>query len=81
MFKTNGHIYEALIRTILLYGCETWTAHVEDAVVSVLYLWSFFNAAYAGLATLSDGPQVKSSERSSAQPHCRPGGNAGGAAN
>ncbi len=49
-----------------------------NAAVTVLYLWSFFNAAYAGLGTLLDEPQVKSSERSSAQPHCRTRGNAGG---
>ncbi len=28
--KTKGRIYEALIRTILLYGCETWPVRVED---------------------------------------------------
>ncbi len=28
--KTMGRIYEALIRTILLYGCETWPVLVED---------------------------------------------------
>ncbi len=28
--KTKGRIYEALIRTILLHGCETWTVRVED---------------------------------------------------
>ncbi len=49
-----------------------------NAAVSVLYLWSFFNAAYAGLGTLPDGLQVKSSEKSSVHLHCRPGGNAGG---
>ncbi len=48
------------------------------AAVSGLYLQSFFNATYAGLGTLPDGPQVKLSERSSAQLDGRPGGNAGG---
>ncbi len=28
--KTKGRIFEALVRTVLLYGCETWTVHVED---------------------------------------------------
>ncbi len=28
--KTNGRIYEALVRTVLLYGGETWPVHVED---------------------------------------------------
>ena len=37
------------------------------------------NVACAGLGTLPGGPQVKSSEKSSAQLHSRPGGNAGGA--
>ncbi len=37
-----------------------------------------FNPAYAGLGTLPDGAQVKPPEKSSVQPHCRPGGNAGG---
>ncbi len=52
-----------------------------NAAVSVLYLRSFFNAAYAGLGTLPDGLQVKPSARSSVLPHCRPGGNAGGGGN
>ncbi len=49
-----------------------------NAAVSVLYLRCFFNAAYAGLGTLPDGLQLKSSARSSVQLHCRSGGNAGG---
>ncbi len=49
-----------------------------NAAAFVFYLRSFFSAAYAGLGTLLDGSQVKTSERSSAQPHCRPGGNAVG---
>ncbi len=49
-----------------------------NAAVSVLYHRSFFNAAYAGLGTPPDGPQVKSSDRTSVQLHYRPGGNAGG---
>ncbi len=28
--KTKGCIYEALIRIILLYGCETWPVRAED---------------------------------------------------
>ncbi len=28
--KTEGRSYEALIRTIYLYGCETWSVRVED---------------------------------------------------
>ncbi len=28
--KTKGRSYEALIRMILLYGCETWPARAED---------------------------------------------------
>ncbi len=48
-----------------------------NAAVSVLYLRSFFNAAWAGLGTLPDGPQRKSSESSSAQLHGRPVVNAG----
>ncbi len=28
--KTKGRTYEALVRTILLYGCETWPVRVED---------------------------------------------------
>ncbi len=28
--KTKGCIYEALIRTVLLYGCEMWPVLVED---------------------------------------------------
>ncbi len=28
--ETKGRIYEALIRTILLYGCETWPVRAED---------------------------------------------------
>ncbi len=51
-----------------------------NAAVSVLYLQSFFNAAFAGLGTLPDGLRVKSPEKSSVQLHCRPGGNAGGGA-
>ncbi len=27
--KTKGRIYETLIRTILLYGCETWSVRAE----------------------------------------------------
>ncbi len=106
--KTKGRIYEALIRTILLYGCETGLCVLRtsdgskslmtacgaffdaaaataspvhpsvNAAVSVLSLRYSFNAAYAGFGTLPDEPQVKSSERSSAQLHGRPGGNAGG---
>ncbi len=49
-----------------------------NAAVSVLYLRSFFNAARVGLGTLPDGPQVALSKGSSAQPHGRPGANAGG---
>ncbi len=49
-----------------------------NAAVSVLSHRSSFNAAYAGFGTLPDMPQVKPSERSSVQLHCRPGGNAGG---
>ncbi len=64
------------------FDAVTATASPEhpsvNAEVSVLYLRSFFNAAYAGLGTLSDGPQVKSSERSSARLYGRPGGNARG---
>ncbi len=48
-----------------------------NAGVSVLSPRVFFNAVYAGLGTLPDGPQMKSYERSSAQLHGRPGGNAG----
>ncbi len=47
-------------------------------VVSVLSHRFSFNVAYAGLSMRPDGPQAKSSERSSAQLHYRPGGNAGG---
>ncbi len=28
--KMKGRVYEALVRTILLYGCETWPVRVED---------------------------------------------------
>ncbi len=28
--KTKGRIYEALVRTSFLYGCETWPVRVED---------------------------------------------------
>ncbi len=28
--KTDGRIFEALVRTILLYDCETWPARAED---------------------------------------------------
>ncbi len=52
--------------------------HPINAAVSVLYLRSFFNAAYTGLGTRPDGPHVKPSEKSLARLHCRPGGNAGG---
>ncbi len=46
--------------------------------VSVRHPRSSSNAAYGGLGPLPDGPEVKSSEGSSAQLHGRPGGNAGG---
>ncbi len=36
-----------------------------NAAVSMLFLQSFFNAAYDGWGTLPDGLQAKSSERSS----------------
>ncbi len=49
-----------------------------NAAVAVLSLRFSFNAAYSRLGTLSDRPQMKSSEKSSAQLHGRPGGNAGG---
>ncbi len=75
---------ENLYLTDLTYADDSAEA-VQDALVnaavSALYLRSFFNAAYAGLGSLPDGLQVKSSERSSVQLHCRPGGNAGGGAN
>ncbi len=29
-FKTKGRIYEALVRTVFLYGCETWPVRVKD---------------------------------------------------
>ncbi len=57
-------------------AATTSPAHLfVNAAVSELYIRSFFNAAYAGFGTLPDGPQVESSERSSAQLHGRPGGN------
>ncbi len=52
-----------------------------NAAVSVLYLQSFFNAAYAGLGRLPDKLQLQLSEKSSVQLHCRIGGNAGGGGN
>ncbi len=28
--RTKGRIYESVVRTIMLYGCETWPLRVED---------------------------------------------------
>ncbi len=28
--RTKGRVYESVVRTILLYGCETWPLRVED---------------------------------------------------
>ncbi len=30
LLKTKGRIFEALVRTILLYGCKTWSVRVKD---------------------------------------------------
>ncbi len=49
-----------------------------NAAAAALSLQCYSDVAYAGLGTLPDGPLVKSFERSSAQLHCRHGGNAGG---
>ncbi len=43
--KTKGGIYEALIWTILLYGCETWSVRVKD----IRWLEVFDNDCLQGL--------------------------------
>ncbi len=30
MLRTKGRVYQALVRSILLYGCETWPVRVAD---------------------------------------------------
>ncbi len=51
---------------------------IVSAAVSALSFRCNFNAAYAGLGTLPDGPLVKSSERSFAPLDGQRSGNAGG---
>ncbi len=29
-FRTKGRVYQAVVRSILLYGCETWLVRVTD---------------------------------------------------
>ncbi len=37
ILRTKGRVYRAVVRSILLYGCETWPVQVTDKKVLEVY--------------------------------------------